>query len=215
MSVSRQSGFTLIEVLAAVAVFAVISAISVGLLASALRSQEQIKVAMAGLSATQRLKALLREDVGQIVLRPVRTTQNGTDPHLFMVNGRQNTDFSSSGDVFMVLTRRGWANPGGVQPRSSLQRVRWLYDGETIWREADPYPDVAAGAVAARQKVATGVRELSVEVLSGMRWSDRVDLRTFAKTPQTPPRALRIQYVHDQLGPMEHVLLGPGGEAGP
>ena len=42
----RQAGFTLLEVLAAVAVFAVVSAVSVGLLTTALRGQEQTRAAL-------------------------------------------------------------------------------------------------------------------------------------------------------------------------
>ena len=68
----HEAGFTLVEVMAAVMVFALISAISVGLLTTALRSKETSEAVMADLAAVQRIQALLSEDIGQMVMRPVR-----------------------------------------------------------------------------------------------------------------------------------------------
>ena len=128
----HEAGFTLVEVMAAVMVFALISAISVGLLTTALRSKETSEAVMADLAAVQRIQALLSEDIGQMVMRPVRDEDGLTDPRVFAldVQGADplNPDREGEPREILVLTRSGWANPGGVQPRSGLQRVAWIYD---------------------------------------------------------------------------------------
>ncbi len=82
----HEAGFTLVEVMAAVMVFALISAISVGLLTAALRSKETSEAVMADLAAVQRIQALLSEDIGQMVMRPVRDEDGLTDPRVFALD---------------------------------------------------------------------------------------------------------------------------------
>ena len=72
---TREDGFTLLEVLAAVAVFAVVSAISVGLLTTALRGKEQTEAALARIETAQVLGALFTQDMGQLVMRPARSAE--------------------------------------------------------------------------------------------------------------------------------------------
>ena len=220
MSGRREAGFTLVEVMAAILVFALISAISVGLLTTALRSKETSEAVMADLAAVQRIQALLTEDVGQMVMRPVRDEDGLTDPRLFAldVQGADPLNPAREGEPreILVLTRTGWANPGGLQPRSGLQRVAWIYDGERLWREASLYPDLAQGAAPVRQMIAEGVIELQIEALVTGAWTGVIELRPArnGEASGQPPRAVRLRYTQSLLGEMEHVALSPTAEVG-
>ncbi|WP_273146308.1 type II secretion system minor pseudopilin GspJ [Oceanicaulis alexandrii] len=220
MSGRREAGFSLVEVLAAVMVFALISSISVGLLTTSLRAKETSEAVLSDLAAVQRIHALMAEDVGQMVMRTVRDEDGLTDPRLFAldVQGADPLAPAREGEAraILVLTRTGWANPGGVQPRSGLQRVAWIYDGEQLWREAGAYPDQARGTAPVRQLIASGVSDLRLSALMGGVWTDIVQVRPVPNSEggSQGPRALRVSYTQAELGPMEHVVLSPTAERG-
>ena len=214
------AGFSLVEVLAAVMVFALISTISVGLLTTALRSKDTSEAVLGDLAAVQRVHALMAEDVGQMVMRTVRDEDGLTDPRLFAldVRGADPLSPARADEVreILVLTRTGWPNPGGVQPRSGLQRVAWLYDGDQVWREAGLYPDMARGAAPVRQLIASGVSDLQLSALMGGVWSEIVQVRPSPNGDGVTqgPRAVRLSYEQAELGAMEHVFLSPAAERG-
>ncbi|XBQ16682.1 MAG: type II secretion system minor pseudopilin GspJ [Oceanicaulis sp.] len=214
----REAGFSLVEVLAATAVFALVSTLSVGMLSAALRGQEQAEAALERLGAAQRVAALAEADFGQLVMRPVRDAEGFTDPRVFAgsVLGVEQVRGLSEAREIVVLTRTGWTNPETLQPRSTLQRVSWLYDGAALWREAGPYPDAARGPDPVRTLIATGVRDLQLGFFTGAGWADEVRI-TPGEDGQagaaSPPAAVRIVYTLDGLGRMEHVVLTPAAGA--
>jgi hypothetical protein len=77
---TRRARLFPVEVLAATAVFALVSALSVGLLMGALRTKPRARRFWPISPTVHRIAALLREDVGQIAPRPVRTADGLADP---------------------------------------------------------------------------------------------------------------------------------------
>ena len=53
-------------------------------------------------------------------------------------NGDLHQAFESAGDNYHLfsLTRSGYHNPGNIRARSTLQRVRYRFDGERLLRDA-------------------------------------------------------------------------------
>lgn len=215
---SSQAGFSLIEVLAAVMVFALISALSIGLLTTALRGKEASEEALDGLATVQRINALLRDDVGQMVMRSVRREDGLRDPRVFALDVEGADPLAPARldepREILVLTRTGWANPGGLQPRSGLQRVAWIYDGRDLYRETGPYPDPASGMRPTRQLIAENVANLQLEGLVGSQWSSVIQARASVdgEAQARPPRAIRVRYELAAMGLMEHVLLSSSAE---
>ena len=211
----REAGFSLIEVLVAVAVFAAVSAISVGLLAGALRSKDQGEAALERLAAVQRAGSLLREDIGQWVPRSARTEEGLTDPRLFAadIDGTRPVRRAGDGREILVLTRTGWANPGGVQPRSTLQRVAWILEDGALYREVRAYPDAAPGLEPRRRRIIDGLSDVRLDLLAGGTWRRRARLIADGEAAPSPPDALRLRYELDGLGALEHVVLSPAAEA--
>ncbi len=120
----RSNGFTLIEVLVAVAIFGVLTTLSVMTISETLSSVELLSDRMDRLQAVQRTMRFLGGDLMQAVPRPVRDELGeGLVPAM-------RTGF---GSIFALeLTHGGWSNPAGL-PRGTLQRSAYrLQDGELI-----------------------------------------------------------------------------------
>lgn len=117
-------GFTLIEVLVAMAIFAVLSVLAYGALSQTLISREVLSSRMERLQAVQRTMRLITRDFLQLAPRPVRgELGDGYEPAL-------STAFSSGFAV--ELTRGGWTNPMAL-PRGTQQRAAYrLEDDELI-----------------------------------------------------------------------------------
>lgn len=120
---SSQSGFTLVEMLVALAIFSLISVAGVALLQSASNTQLAVKDRLGDLSANARAVAMIEADLAQAAARPVRLTATG-DAAAFVSGGSETT-----GQLF-AFTSLGRSNLDDA-PRSDLQRVAYaLEDGE-------------------------------------------------------------------------------------
>lgn len=119
-------GFTLIELVVAVSLFAIVGAISYGALQNALSRQTELE------SQTEQWQ--------QIQLGVARIEQD-----LFHAIARQLDDRSAllldSGRLQFV--RGGWPNPLGL-PRAELRQIRYWSDEEGLWRGVWQSPDVLA-----------------------------------------------------------------------
>lgn len=120
-----QQGFTLIEVMVAMAIFAILSALAYGTLSQTLLSAEILNDRMDRLQALQRTMRMLTDDMHQLTPRPVRDELGDNfGPAL-------DTGFQSG--FAIELTRSGWNNPM-VLPRSTLQRAAYRIEEEELIR---------------------------------------------------------------------------------
>ncbi len=128
----RTRGFTLIEVLVALAVFAIMAALAYGALSQTLLSAEILSDRMDRLQALQRTMRILADDFQQLSPRPIRNEiSDGFGPAL-------DTSFNSG--FALELTHGGWNNPIAL-PRGTMQRSAYrIEDDELIryhWRVLD------------------------------------------------------------------------------
>lgn len=211
----RQAGFSLVEILVAISVFAAISAISVALLGGALRAQDASETALGELAQINRVGALLREDIGQIVMRPARGPDGLEDDRVFALDVEGTERVRGRAGVpreILVLTRTGWANPGGLQPRSTLQRVVWVLEDGDLYRVAYAYPDAALEGMPRRQLIARGLSDVRIEALAAGAWNTRVRMSPSSEGSPAPPAAVRLSYLAPGLGAIEHVVLSPSAD---
>lgn len=119
------AGFTLVEMLIALAIFGMITAGSVALLSFSVRAQEMADRQLASLSAIRRAGTLLGADFAQAVPRPWRDEAGQPQRSFYGTAGQETRLFT--------LVRGGWDNPDSL-PRSSLQRVEYRLQAGRIYR---------------------------------------------------------------------------------
>lgn len=124
MRVARQSGFTLIEVVIALAIFATMAALSYLVFDQSTRASARITTQMSDLQSLQRALQAIGNDLSQLQPRPVREPGSPTSRPPLLADVR---------NVYVVeLTRGGYANPLGL-PRATAMRVAYRVDeGELI-----------------------------------------------------------------------------------
>jgi general secretion pathway protein J len=124
MNLRHSRGFTLIEIMVAVAIFAVMSVIAWSALGRSLSNAEMLTERMDRLQAIQRTIRYLSADLAQASPRPVRNELGDTMLPAMLS--------SLSGDFALELTHGGWGNPAGL-PRSTQQRSAYrIEDGELV-----------------------------------------------------------------------------------
>ena len=116
-SIKKPRGFTLLELLTAVAIFAVIALGSWQVLDQVLKSKHSLEYRSTQLRELQRAIWLLSRDINEIIPRAITDENGQIEPAVStLVTG-----------YHLVLTRDGWPNPLN-QKRSSLQRVAYYLD---------------------------------------------------------------------------------------
>jgi len=124
-------GFTLLELLVAVAIFAVLSAMAYGGLRNVIDNSQQTEAAMQRLQQVQLAMLKISRDLTQLSPRNIRDEYGNTSNYIV-------TD--QSGDVFIEFTRGGRRNPAEML-RSHLQRVAYKLEENTLSRLHWPHLD--------------------------------------------------------------------------
>lgn len=119
------SGFTLIEVLVALAVFGVMSMLAYSALGSTLSNADYLTDRMERLQSVQRTVRFLSSDLLQLAPRPVRTELG--DNYVAALRSTLGSEFA------LELTHGGWGNPVGL-PRATQQRVAYRIEDDELLR---------------------------------------------------------------------------------
>jgi general secretion pathway protein J len=139
-------GFTLIELVVALAITAIMFTIGYVELDQAMRSRREVQEQSARLIAIQQAVRTIEQDFELLEPRPVRNLiGDGYLPALTTTPaaGTIGLDSSSSSTAptpVVSFTRAGWTNPVGVQ-RSELQRVTYALQNGALVREYYPVLD--------------------------------------------------------------------------
>lgn len=131
--VNRERGFTMIEVVIAVAIFAVLYLAAYGGLSSVITSKQETEQALIRLKQLQLTMSKLQRDIEQTTDRDGKDELGGT---LRKIASGVNSD------LLLELSRNGWRNPAGLT-RSHLQRVAYRLDEDQLIRMTWPFVDRA------------------------------------------------------------------------
>ncbi|MEJ2589951.1 MAG: type II secretion system minor pseudopilin GspJ [Candidatus Thiodiazotropha sp.] len=145
-------GFTLLELLIAITIFAVIASFVYAGLKVVLDTKKQTDEYLDRLTHLQLGLNLMQRDIEQTVDRPVRDEFG--DPQAALRSGGQST-------LLLELTRGGYANPMKL-PRSSLQRVGYQLEDETLYRVTWPALDRAQNTEPHRQRLFGGIKGIEI-----------------------------------------------------
>ncbi len=119
-------GFTLIEVLIAMAITALVATLAYSSLSTAILGVESTRAVATRTYEINRALMILSRDLRQFVPRPIRDEFGDVEPA--MMGGRL-ARFPLS------FTRAGWHNPNGLL-RSQLQRVAYRLEDAVLWRDS-------------------------------------------------------------------------------
>jgi len=129
-----QQGFTLLELVVAMAIFSIMSMMAYGGLNAVLNTHQHVGKQAKRLTELQTAFTFIGRDIEQTVARPIRDQYGDRVAALTSSNTRSG--------ALIELTRTGRRNPGGYA-RSNLQRVAYLLDENRLMRLSWPTIDRA------------------------------------------------------------------------
>lgn len=178
-----ERGFTLLELLVALAIFAVLSVMAYGGLRSVLDTRERTDAEAERLAEIQTAMLLFGRDVRQVVARPIRDIYGDQQPPFRAVY---------SGNPRLELTRGGYRNP--MEPaRSALQRVGYALEEGVLYRVFWPVLDQGQDTEPDRMRLLGEVEELELRYLDAQGvWHDAWPPVDQGVGPAGLPRAVEL-----------------------
>jgi general secretion pathway protein J len=194
-----QSGFTLIEVLVAMAVFAVLSALAYMTLGQTLSNAEMLTERMDRLQSVQRTISLLSTELLQAAPRSIRGDLGDTQPALI-------SDFGAA--FALQLTHNGWPNSAGV-PRSTQQRTAYRIEDDELIRYHWNVLDRTANNIAVATVLLDNIESLTFRFLQqNGEWTEQWPPTSGQPSSDTNllPRAVTIVLVLPDEGELTRVV---------
>lgn len=215
MANEKSAGFTLVEVLIALAITAFVSMMAYTSLSTVMTGVERLRENTDRIYEVNRAFMIMSRDLRQFTDRPVRDEFGELDPAF---SGGELARFALS------FTRTGWHNPNG-HPRSNLQRVNYRLEDDGLWRDTYPVLDRMSDTEPDSVLLLEGVETLQVaflgtlEELQTQSGSAALDTRNWAEnwvsdgsapgTALLPPVAVEIRLQLQEWGEMRRLYALP------
>ncbi|MDZ4364984.1 type II secretion system minor pseudopilin GspJ [Brevundimonas sp.] len=194
---AKRAGFTLVEVLIALMIFALIAAAGTGVIAMSIDNRFAVKESTDQTAELQRTRALLKADIGQVVTRRSRGPTGQAEPSALRGG-------AATGEPLLVLNRSGWSNPG-ERDRASLQRVEYRLVEDRLERRVFAHMDGARPGPA--QVLFRDIEGATVAFVSAGQ-----ETPTFTPAQNRPlPDAVRVRLVVRGYGEIEQLFLVGSG----
>ena len=154
-TVKTKNGFTLIELMVAMAIFALMSAMMYGGFQGIIKSRTTTDISAARLKSLQIVFLHFGRDLRQISSRMSRGEY-----------GEENEPLLSreSGKYILEMTRAGYPNPARV-PRSHIQRVAYGVEDEILYKYSWPIVDRAQDSVPLKVKLIDNIEQVTFRFL--------------------------------------------------
>jgi general secretion pathway protein J len=148
----RAGGFTLLELLVAMGIFAIIGAMALGGLNAIVGQSTQAQENTDRLTKLQRAVRLLTNDLGSLQPRFARDDLSAGGAYLPLKTNDISFDIQGS--------RGGWRNPAGLPFRGTLQRFQYRLDDGKLYREYWPVVDHPQIEKPKSEQLLSGVKSL-------------------------------------------------------
>ncbi|KPZ51924.1 MULTISPECIES: type II secretion system minor pseudopilin GspJ [unclassified Pseudoalteromonas] len=196
----KQRGFTLIEVLVAMAILAVVIMATHQILDSTTKAKEASDEKIAELNGLQTAFRLMDQDFSQMTQRTVRN-EAGDAQAQYLLAGRYILESQYDGIAFV---RDGWVNPINLLPRSELQAVGYRVLDDNLERIYRVYVDQLDNMEPRVQVVLKGIEELKFEFLdANNEWQEQWQIKAL-------PKAVAVTLQQIEAEPIRRVFLVPG-----
>ncbi|MBV7300674.1 type II secretion system minor pseudopilin GspJ [Enterovibrio paralichthyis] len=196
----KSQGFTLIEVLLALMIFATLSVAANQIFRNVIASDQQTEEVGNALKNLQRTLIIMDSDFRQMLARQYRNGGDESEQTLLEF-GDDLLDSESQGIRFV---RGGWINPQQLFPRGEIVKVGYRIQDEKLERIRWMYPDDSSAVEPAVMPLMEGVKSISFEVKGDDSWQKSWD------TPLVMPSAIRVVLDTERYGELSRVYLLPG-----
>ena len=197
----QAGGFTLLELLVAMAIFAILGTLALSGYTELQRQSEYAEQRLERLRDVQRAMQSIGQDLAQIEPRPIREPLGES-----LIPAVLATDSIEYG---LQFTRAGWSNTAGLA-RPTLQRVGYRLDGEGLWRDHWPVLDRTLATEPTRVKLLGKVRSVRFRFMNAAReWVDRwpvSDGTNLAGSERLRPAAIEIVLELEDWGEIRRVI---------
>ena len=161
----RSAGFTLLEVMVAIALSAVVATLAYQGLSSASAGAERSREILTQINELDRAWQILATD-----MRHLLAPELGPTGGRFQFNAQSLEGGTDVEQRLLIFTRRNWFNPM-QRPRSDLQEVSYRIEDGTLWRDYRPYRNLPYDEFsfeqsAARQELLNDVTDIELRFLS-------------------------------------------------
>jgi general secretion pathway protein J len=177
----RERGFTLLELLVAMFIAAILFAMGYGTINQAVKNRETLEAQQARLLELQTTVRTMEQDFVQLAQRPVRDPVGGTFQPALLAAASSSTASGLGGSTasnsngtrglgsttsqpLVALTRAGWTNPTGVQ-RPGLQRVAYYFQDGTLRREYWMVLDPTQNSKTVKRDLMTHLKSVSLRFM--------------------------------------------------
>lgn len=199
----RLLGFTLIEVLVSIMVFASLSLAAYQVVNQVQRSNQQSAEKTQRLQEIQRAMIMMDSDFRQMAARQFRVNgEQASQNYLFEEEYLLGSE--SNGILF---TRLGWLNPQQSFPRGEIVKVGYRVVQGNLERVWWRYPDTPAGQEPLYKSILTQVEEITFRFYNGSAWQEEW------KQPSQLPKAVEVAFTLQDYGKLTRVYLSAGGTA--
>jgi len=202
----KQTGFTLLELLVSIAIFALLAAMAYGGLNLIMKERDATDKHAERLAQLQRTFLWLGRDIEQTINRPIRDEFGDKQLALMGVE---------VGRYQLELTRDGWRNPAG-RTRSHLQRVAYGVKDEKLVRAYWNVLDRAQDSQPLETVLLDGVIRMELRFLpkkddKQKDWVDSWPSSSLGTQPSDdPPRAVEVTLETEAEGRITRLFRVPG-----
>ncbi|MFW7523669.1 type II secretion system minor pseudopilin GspJ [Vibrio ostreicida] len=201
-TMTTQRGFTLIEVLVAIAIFASLSVGAYQVLNQVQRSNAISLERSERLKTLQRTLVFMDSDFRQIALRQTRTNGESTNGLLL-----QWKEYLLDSDAHGIMfTRLGWYNPQQQFPRGEISKVGYRIKDDVLERVWWRYVDTPAGQQGIVMPLIVNVDTFKVKFFDGSEWKTEWDKKAVL------PQAIEVALMLKDYGKIERIYLTAQGE---
>lgn len=200
MTRSRHHGFTLLEVLVALGIFALFSAMAYGGVTRLLENRERVEAERLFWRGFTLAFARMHDDFAFARDRPIRKESGAPESNAF--EGRP-TDPRALGEPSVEFTRGGASSVGNL---SDLQRVGYRFKEGVLYRMHWPVLDRAPATQPVSVPILEGVEEFNIRFFDHA-WVDHWPPQGTTANHPPRPRAVEVTLVHRTRGSYTRTFL--------